>query len=231
MQKEFHKADQRGKGDHGWLHSRYSFSFANYYNPERTGFGKLLVLNDDTIAPRKGFGAHPHENMEIITFVLEGALEHKDSTGVVEVIHAGDIQVMSAGTGIVHSEYSASDETLQLFQIWIQPNKINVPPRHATKHFHFPQNKLFLAVSGQKQAHALFIHQDATLSIGKFDTGKKIDLSLRKEHGLYLFVIEGKVKVEKDILEKRDAIGVWDAEKVTVEFVEDSFIMMFDVPI
>ncbi len=231
MQKDIQRSSERGQSNHGWLQSRFSFNFADYYNPNRTGFGKLLVLNDDTVAVSRGFGAHPHENMEIITVVLNGALAHEDNTGVKEVIKVGDIQVMSAGSGIVHSEYNASStEDVKLLQIWIEPNKMNVVPRHETKHFLFPQNKLVPIASGKKNSDSIFIHQDATVSVGKFGREKKIDVTISKNHGMYIFVIEGKINVADESLERRDAIGVWDTEKVTIECVENSFVIVFDVP-
>ena len=230
MQKDIQRSEERGVGKHSWLSSRFSFSFADYYNPSRLGFGKLLVINDDTIMAGKGFGSHSHQNMEIITIVMQGSLEHKDSTGISEVLKPGDVQLMSAGTGIVHSEYNhSSKEALQLFQIWIQPDKKNVTPRHATAHFSFPENKLILVVSGKKTPDALLIHQDAAISLGKFQQGKKVSVSLSKDHGLYVFVIEGKLEVGIDVLEKRDAIGITDMGKVDITFLEHSFVMIFDV--
>ncbi|MDO8480763.1 MAG: pirin family protein, partial [Nanoarchaeota archaeon] len=164
MKTELHPAKERGHVQQGWLDTWHSFSFGSYQNPKRQGFGALLVLNDDTIAPGKGFGSHPHEEMEIITIPIKGSLEHKDSTGKGAVLKPGDVQVMSAGTGLLHSEFNASKtEPLHLFQIWIQPSDMAVKPRHAEKHFAFPEGKL-VTVAGQKEG--LFINQDASVKLG-----------------------------------------------------------------
>ena len=232
MKTDLQRSSERGQGNHGWLHSRFSFSFADYYNTNRMGFGKLRVLNDDRIAASHGFGLHGHENMEIITLVLSGELEHQDSTGVKEILRIGDVQVMSAGKGIMHSEFnhSATSE-LSLLQIWIEPNQKNVAPQHATTHFPLKRNVLVPVASGDKRLGSLLIQQDATVSLGKFHSGEKLDVSLAKHQGLYVFVIEGKVSVADTILEKRDALGVWETETVSLTFLADSFVLVFDVPV
>src|SRR3989344_9226327 len=191
MRIEFHKAELRGKGDAGWLHSRFSFSFSDYYNPKRMGFGKLRVLNDDIIEPGQGFGAHSHANMEIITIVTEGELEHKDSTGVKEVIKTGEIQVMSAGKGIIHSEYNHSTQKqVKLFQIWIETKKKNLPPRHDKKTYQLPKNELTTVVSEIQKDNLLSINQNAKISLGKFEVEKKLEYAISENNGVFIFVIE-----------------------------------------
>ena len=187
MKKKIYPSDSRGQADHDWLQSRFSFSFADYNNPKRMGFGVLRVLNDDTIAPGKGFGMHSHSNMEIITITLKGELAHKDDTGSEEVIVPGQIQVMSAGTGITHSEYNHSKEKeLTLFQIWIETNKQNVEPRHETKTLNLEKNKLVKVVSGDKDSNTLFIYQDASIWLEKFDKNSIIQLLLRHHNSIKL---------------------------------------------
>ena len=230
-----HKANTRGAADHGWLNARHSFSFANYYNPERLHFGVLRVLNDDTIAAGMGFGKHPHDNMEIITIPLEGAIEHKDSMGNQGIIKYGDVQVMSAGTGIQHSEYNASKtDPLKLFQIWLFPNKKNVQPRYdqVTLNVNDRHNKLQQILSSDKEKEGIWIYQDAWFSMGTFDKDFSIDYSLkRKTNGVYIIVIKGTVTVDGNTLNDRDAIGVWETDKVAiVAQSQDAEILVMDVP-
>ncbi len=197
MKINIHRADERGKSEIGWLSSRFSFSFADYSNLDRTGFGKLLVLNDDTIMPAKGFGAHQHENMEIITLVMYGELEHKDSLGSIEVLKKGEMQVMSAGRGITHSEYNHSKTNhLELFQLWIETARLEITPRHETRQIKFKDNELIKVVSGTQKDNVLFINQDSKIFLGKFSEKKKINYSFEKNRGLFVFVIEGEVEVE-----------------------------------
>ena len=232
MKTIIYPADSRGKGEHGWLHSRFSFSFADYYNSDRMGFGTLRVLNDDIIDPGYGFDTHPHENMEIITVVLEGKLAHKDSMGHVSVIKPDDIQVMSAGTGMTHSEYNHSRKnSVKLLQLWIIPNK-QVKPRYDQRSFSFAKNKMIPIVSGQKNSNTLFIHQDAFLSIGNFEKGKKATYNVTgKKNGVYLFLIQGKVTLDNDTLTTRDAIGITDTKEIDLSFNEDSQILIIEVPV
>jgi len=230
-----HKAITRGAADHGWLNARHSFSFANYYNPDRLHFGVLRVLNDDTIAAGMGFGKHPHDNMEIITIPLEGAIEHKDSMGNQGIIKYGDVQVMSAGTGIQHSEFNASKtDPLKLFQIWLFPNKKNVQPRYdqITLNVNDRHNKLQQILSSDKDRDGIWIYQDAWFSMGTFDKDVSVDYTVkRKTNGVYIMVIKGTVSVDGNILSDRDAIGVWDTDKVTiVANTQDAEILVMDVP-
>ncbi len=227
-------SSSRGKAEHGWLHSRFTYSFAEYYNPERMGFGTLRVLNDDIIEPDKGFGMHPHNNMEIITIPLSGSLEHRDSMGNGSVIHSGEVQVMSAGTGIMHSEFNPSkSEKVNLFQIWIMPNKKNVVPRYDQKAFDPSQkmNTFQLLVAPEGYENALFIYQDAFISIGRFDAGITSSYNLKKEgNGLFLFVISGTVEIGGKILQGRDAAEISSTSIVDANFPGFSEILLIDVP-
>lgn len=235
MKTIFYKESTRGRQNHGWLDARHTFSFANYYDPQRINFGALRVLNDDIIDGGEGFGTHPHDNMEIITIPLSGALAHKDSMGHAEVIQSGEVQVMSAGSGITHSEYNANkDIAVNLFQIWIFSNKQNVEPRYEQKAFDFNQtkNQLILIVSPDGEDTSLWIHQDAWLSVGTFDKNQKIDYLLKKSgNGVFAMVIEGSFKVGDNLLSSRDAIGIWEVEELSIESQsEDARILLIEVP-
>ena len=231
MKIEIHNAEERGKSELGWLHSRFNFSFAEYYNPMRMGFGALRVINDDVIEPGKGFGMHPHRDMEIITFVTEGILEHKDSTGARGTIKSGEVQVMSAGTGVIHSEYNHSEEkSLRLFQIWILPRENGLKPRYEQKDFAFEKNELTEIVSGSKKTKSLYINQDAKISIGLFEKNKVLDYTIGKGNGCFVMVIEGSVLAENKKLERRDAIAISYAEGIEIIFKEKSQIMIIEVP-
>jgi quercetin 2,3-dioxygenase len=230
-----HKAETRGHANHGWLNSHHSFSFANYYNPDRMHFGVLRVLNDDTVSPGMGFGTHPHDNMEIISIPLEGDLEHKDSMGTVSVIKHGDIQVMSAGTGIQHSEYNKNkDKDVKFLQIWVFPNKKDVKPRYdqITLDLKDRENKLQQILSPNPDDEGVWIHQDAWFHLGKFDKGKTTDYSIkRKGNGVYIFLLNGEAKVNDIILNKRDGLGIWDTEKITLTSnMDGTEILVMDVP-
>lgn len=231
MKKELHYAKDRGTGDHQWLKSKFSFSFADYYNPDRMGFGLLRVLNDDIIAPGHGFPSHPHRDMEIITVVTEGELAHADNTGKKTVMKPGDIQVMSAGSGIIHSEFNNSDSAdVKLFQLWIQTKEHGIKPRHDEKTFEFKDNEFNLVVSGKKVDNTLYIHQDAKISLGKFNSEKTVSYELESGNGAFVFVIEGSVEVVDEKLGKRDAIGISETEKIELGINEDSYVMVVEVP-
>ena len=234
MKTIFHKAEDRGHANYGWLDTFYSFSFANYYNPEKMHFGKLRVLNDDTVAPGMGFGTHPHDNMEIITIVLEGALEHKDSMGNHGVINANEIQVMSAGTGITHSEFNHSKEhTLRLLQIWVYGNKRNVEPRYDQIRLN-PEdrkNKLQQVVSPYPGKEGVWIYQEAAFFLGSLEKGSVIDYSVQKKNnGVFAFMIEGQVNVADQTLNRRDGLGISDTGLIKIEVAQDSEILLMDVP-
>lgn len=229
-----HKADTRGRAYHGWLDARHTFSFANYYNPERMHFGVLRVLNDDTIAGGMGFGTHPHDNMEIITIPLEGDLEHKDSMGNSSVIQNGDIQVMSAGTGIKHSEYNKNkDIPVKLLQIWLFPDKRSVEPRYDQLSLKKEdrKNKLQQILSPDQGDEGVWIHQNAWFHLADFDKGKKVDYSLKaKDNGLYVFVLKGELKVNDQVLSDRDGFGVWNVDSVSIEASSNTEFLLMEVP-
>jgi len=229
-----HKADTRGDANHGWLHSKHSFSFANYYNPERMHFGVLRVLNDDVVSAGMGFGTHPHDNMEIISIPLEGDLEHKDSMGTVAVIKNGDIQVMSAGTGIQHSEYNKNtDRPVKFLQIWVFPNKKNVTPRYdqITIKEEDRHNKLQQIVSPDPQDEGVWIHQNAWFHLGKFDAGFASNYTVKsKNNGVYFFNLSGDVEVNGQLLNARDGFGVWDTEKIAITAKTPAEFLIMEVP-
>lgn len=235
MKQVLYPANERGFNDIGWLKANFSFSFGPYYNPEKENFGALRVLNDDIIAGGKGFGAHPHDNMEIATIVLKGALEHKDSMGNVGVINAGDVQVMSAGTGIMHSEYNPSPtEATQSLQIWIFPKERNIKPRYDQKSFveALVHNQLTTLISPDKNAKdTLWLNQDTTFSMGNFDAGQQVNYSIKTPgNGAYVFVLEGSATIGGNQLNKRDAIGVYDISSFTVETNSETQLLVIEVP-
>jgi redox-sensitive bicupin YhaK (pirin superfamily) len=229
------KADSRGKADHGWLQANHSFSFANYYHPDRMNFGVIRVLNDDYIAGGNGFGTHPHENMEIITIPFEGDLEHKDSMGHKKVIRNGDVQVMSAGTGVYHSEYNAHKEKpIKLFQIWLFPNKQNVSPRYDQISLDFSKMKdQFLQIlSPNPEDAGVWIHQNAWFDLGDFSAGKRIQHTLRASatNGVFAMVVEGDFKINGQLLNKRDGLGIWNIENLDIETISAGRLLLMEVP-
>lgn len=234
MKSVYHKADSRGHANHGWLESYHSFSFANYYNPERMQFGTLRVLNDDRVAAGMGFGKHPHQNMEIISIPLKGDLEHEDSMGNTSVIREGDVQVMSAGTGVTHSEYNKNkDREVRFLQIWVLPDRPNVSPRYDQIHLEpgAMRNRFHTLLGPEGKHEPLWIHQDAWFHMGDFEGGGTAGYSLKDTaHGLYVFLLEGQAGVAGQTLERRDAMGLWDTEKVDFEFFKDSRILLMEVP-
>ncbi|MCX6233456.1 MAG: pirin family protein [Bacteroidetes bacterium] len=230
-----HKAETRGDANHGWLHSKHTFSFANYHNPERMHFGAMRVLNDDQVAAGMGFGTHPHDNMEIISIPLEGDLEHKDNMGNIAVIKNGDVQVMSAGTGITHSEYNRNkDKPVKFLQIWIFPNKKNVKPRYdqVTLNLNDRHNKLQQIVSPKADDAGVWIHQDAWFHVGRFDKDFSIDYTIKKNgNGVYAFIIKGDVTIEEINLNERDGLGIWDTYKISIKAnSQDVEVLLMEVP-
>ncbi len=229
-----HKADTRGHANHGWLNSYHSFSFANYYNPERMHFGVLRVLNDDWVDAGMGFGTHPHDNMEIISIPLDGDLEHKDSMGNLAVIKNGDIQVMSAGTGITHSEYNKNqDKPVKFLQIWVFPNKRNVKPRYdqITLKAEDRHNQLQQIVSPNPDDAGAWIHQNAWFHLGNLDAGYKTEYNLKaKENGVYVFVLSGELNLNKQLLNQRDGFGIWNIDKLEIEAKTNAEILIMEVP-
>ncbi|MBN1118881.1 MAG: pirin family protein [Bacteroidales bacterium] len=233
MQTILHKANTRGHFNHGWLNTHHSFSFAHYYDPDRVNFGALRVLNDDIIHPGEGFGRHPHDNMEIITIPLEGGVLHRDSMGNEEIIKAGEVQVMSAGTGIFHEEYNASKEShLSLLQIWIFPKEKNIKPTYDQVEFDktgaFNQWQKLVTKDEEGTLH---IHQDAQISRTFLSEGKTLEYSLKESsYGSYLFVIDGEVSVNGSKLGKRDAIGINNVGKFEIHAKKDAHILNIEVP-
>ena len=230
-----YRSESRGVADHGWLHSRHTFSFANYYCPSRMNFGVLRVLNDDIVQPKMGFGTHPHDNMEIISIVLEGSLEHKDSMGNGSVIQKGEVQVMSAGSGVKHSEFNPSeDELVNFFQIWLFPNKKNVEPRYDQKMFEEldSNNKWKLMVSPDGTEKSMWIHQDAWLSMGNFEEGQSVDYALKNpKNGVFLMVVEGEVDINDYTLNKRDAAGFTEVgDQLKINSNRKSKLLLIEVP-
>ena len=235
MKTVLHKADTRGHADHDWLKSWHTFSFAGYHDPSRVHFGELRVLNDDVFAGGMGFGMHPHDNMEIITIPLSGQLEHKDSMGNTGVISKGEVQVMSAGTGIQHSEKNKNpNEPVKLLQIWVFPNKRNVEPRYDQKAFDLSaaKNKLLNIVSPMGEKAGMNIYQDAWFSLGKLDKDLSIDYNIKKKgNGVYAFVIEGDVTINGEKLNRRDGLGITDADKLEIKADSEAELLLMEVPV
>ena len=234
MNKLIHKAETRGHANHGWLNSYHTFSFANYYNPERVRFGLLRVLNDDTVQAGMGFGTHPHENMQIVSIPLEGDLEHKDSMGNIAIIKEGDVQVMSAGTGVTHSEYNKNqDKEVKFLQIWIFPNKKNVTPRYDQISLKGIQkeNEFYQILSPNQDEQGVWIHQDAWFHLGNFTKGNSEEYHIKKEgNGVYAFIIDGEAEISGEKLSKRDGMGIWNADSITVKATENSRVLLMEVP-
>lgn len=234
MKTIFYPAASRGHANHGWLNSYHSFSFANYYNPQRMGFGALRVLNDDTVAAGMGFGTHPHSNMEIISIPLEGDLEHKDSMGNSTVIKNGDIQVMSAGTGVAHSEYNKNkDKPVKFLQIWVIPNKQNVTPRYDQIALNQAdrRNKIQQILSPNEADEGVWIHQNAWFSLANFDKDHFETYHFKsKGNGLYIFVLKGDIQVEEFQMNSRDGLGIWDTESVTISANDEAEFLLMEVP-
>lgn len=234
MRKVIHKANSRGHANHGWLDSHHTFSFANYYNSERMHFGVLRVLNDDRVAAGAGFGKHPHENMEIVSIPLAGDLEHEDNMGNKKVIREGDIQVMSAGTGVVHSEYNKSnEEEVQFLQIWVFPKEKNVSPRYDQISIRdvAEKNSFYQILSPNKEDQGVWIHQDAWFFMGEFEAEKSAHYKFQNlENGVYLFVLEGKIEIDSEVLDKRDGVGVWDANQIELKALSTSKVLLMEVP-
>jgi redox-sensitive bicupin YhaK (pirin superfamily) len=234
MKTILHKASERGSADHGWLKAKHYFSFAGYHEPEKVHFGLLRVLNDDIVAGGAGFPLHPHDNMEIVTIPLIGALQHKDSTGGNGIIKSGDVQIMSAGTGVQHSEFNASPtEAVNLFQIWVFPKERNIKPRYDQRNFLTTDriNKWQYVVSPNEADNGLWINQDARFALTKLEAGKELTYTNAfKGNGVYLVVINGSAKVNDVQLSKRDALGIYDTDSFTITANEDTELLAVEVP-
>jgi len=234
MKTVLHKAATRGHANHGWLDTHHTFSFARYYNPKRMNFGVLRVLNDDAVTAGRGFGTHPHDNMEIISIPLEGDLEHQDSMGNNAIIKQGDVQVMSAGTGVFHSEKNRNpDKTVRFLQIWMFPNKKDVTPRYdqiSLKDTHL-KNQFFQILSPNKEDDGVWVHQNAWFSMGNLNKGFSTSYPIKdKENGVYAFILEGSVNIEGQVLNKRDGFGIWNTDKINITASSDAKVLLMDVP-
>ena len=236
MTTQLYKSNERGKANFGWLDANFSFSFGKYFNPDKVQFGMLRVLNDVTIAAGMGFGTHPHENMEIITIPLEGGLKHRDSMGNEGVIGFGEVQVMSAGTGIMHSEMNASDnERAKTLQLWVFPEKENVEPRYDQKSFDLASkiNTFVNVVSprDKNDGNALWVHQQTFFNLGIFESGTTVNYKVSiAKNGVYLFLIEGEIEVDNQILNKRDALGIINFEDFDIVVKQEAKILLVEVP-
>ena len=235
MQKVIHRANSRGHANHGWLDTHHTFSFANYRNPERMHFGALRVLNDDHVAAGRGFGMHPHDNMEIVSIPLEGNLEHRDNMGNRTVIRQGDVQIMSAGTGVFHSEMNQqADADVKFLQIWVFPKKRNITPRYdqATFQADDRRNVIQTVVSPENvNDGGIDINQDAYFSLTKLDAANAVEYKVRQPgNGVYAFILSGSVDIANETLDRRDGIGVWDTEALEIKGISDAEVLLMEVP-
>lgn len=233
MKSIIHRASTRGHANHGWLDTHHTFSFASYYNPERMHFGVLRVLNDDIVDGGRGFGTHPHDNMEIISIPLEGDLEHKDSMGNTSIIKKNDVQIMSAGTGVQHSEKNRNfDQKVNFLQIWVFPKKKNIKPQYDQKTYK-PEDRQdkWQRIVSPIEDDAVTINQDAYFSLGNLNAGTTLPYQLENpNHGVYAFVIDGRVKIGDTLLEKRDGMGIWDITQLIVEAQDNAEVLLMEVP-
>ena len=230
-----HRSESRGVADHGWLKSRHTFSFGDYYNPQRMSFGALRVINDDSVEAGRGFGTHPHKDMEIISIPLEGSLRHKDSEGNSSVICQGEVQIMSAGTGIFHSEFNASEaEVVKFLQIWVLPEKIGVKPRYEQKDFSHVEclNKIVTVVSPDGREGSVRINQNAFFSLTEMEANKEVTYKRRSpRNGLYVFILKGQVELNGEVLNPRDGAGVSEFDSISLKALEKSKILLMEVPL
>lgn len=230
-----HPSESRGIAEHGWLHSRHTFSFADYYNPERMGFGALRVINDDSVDAAMGFGRHPHRDMEIISIPLEGSLSHQDSEGNSSIIRKGEVQIMSAGTGIFHSEMNAStDDAVKFLQIWVLPKKMGIKPRYEQKNFEHEnrKNKLATVVSPDGREGSITINQDAFFSLTDLDADKDVTYTRKLDgNGVYVFVLNGEIEIDGQKFGRRDGIGIKDFESINLKALKNSEVLLMEVPV
>ncbi len=233
MKTILHQAETRGHANLGWLNSYHTFSFSQYYNPERIHFGALRVLNDDIVAGSRGFDTHPHTNMEIISIPLQGDLKHTDSMGNIAIIKEGEIQVMSAGTGVYHTEYNNKEnEEAHFLQIWIFPNKRDVTPRYDQQVLpHSTKNKFQQILSPNPDDEGIWIYQNAWFNIGEFEAGQDVTYAIKnRKNGVYAFIIEGEVTIGEQHLGERDGLGIWDTTSIEMTISKDAKILLMDIP-
>jgi len=227
-------ASERGLKDQGWLKSNFYFSFSDYYNPVKSAFGTLIAFNDDFVQPGKGFGIHPHLNMEIISIMLQGKMNHKDTLGYSTTVEEGGVQIMSAGTGLRHEEYNIGDEEVNFLQIWIQPKQQNINPRYQQRSFPLEKrkNQLKTIVSSEEGMEHCWINQNAKLSLGYFDPGQQIKYNLNPVNKcLFVFLIEGSIRIGEESLQKRDALGIWDTGEIVIQCEEQSHFLIIETPV
>lgn len=235
METSFHKANTRGYANHGWLKSYHTFSFASYQNSDRMNFGVLRVLNDDVLQPKMGFGTHPHKNMEIVSIPLQGALSHKDSIDNKRSIEVGEVQIMSAGTGLTHSEFNDSKtDEVNFLQLWIIPEAQNIPPNYEQKLFDLKERKnnfqTVVSPHDKLVSGSLGIHQQASIHMGNFDEGKSNIHQIESGKGVYIFVIDGQIDVNGKQLNKRDGLGIWNLDSIKIKAITSSEVLLIDVP-
>lgn len=233
MKTILHKANERGHANHGWLNSYHSFSFAGFYDESKIHFGALRVLNDDTVAGGMGFSKHPHDNMEIVSIPLEGDLAHNDTTGRSTIIKQGDVQIMSAGSGIAHSEKNANhNQPVKFLQIWVFPKEKNIAPRYEQKTFNESARiNTIQTVVAPDNENAVWINQDAWFSLTKLDSNKTVEYKLHKNtNGVYVFLISGSINIAEQILENRDALGIWDTDKISINTNTAAEVLLIEVP-
>lgn len=234
MQHIIHRAADRGTKDIGWLISKFSFSFSTYQNPVKNAFGLLKTFNDDVVKPGGGFGLHPHTNMEIISVLLQGKMNHKDSMGYSDIVEKDWVQIMSAGTGLKHEEYNVGDDDVQFLQIWIEPKLQNITPRYQRRKFakENRKNKLQTIVSNEEGQQHCWINQNAKLSLGWFEAGSTINYTLSPLNKcVYIFVLEGSLHINNEVIEKRDAMGIWETEHITIQNEQECEFIVIEVPI
>ena len=235
MNATYHENESRGLADHGWLLSRHTFSFANYHNSKRMNFGLVRVLNDDIVEPTMGFGTHPHDNMEIISIPLSGSLRHQDSMGNKHIISTGEVQIMSAGSGLTHSEYNnSSSEDVNFLQIWVLPKERDITPRYDQKVFDVSNrnNRFQILVSPQVSEETVWINQDAWFSRADIEAGKQIVYEKKgKENGVYFFVIEGDATISGNVVHRRDGLGIKGGETHAVTAKTNTQLLTIEVPL
>ncbi|NNV55915.1 pirin family protein [Limnovirga soli] len=234
MQHIIHRAADRGTKDIGWLISKFSFSFSTYQNPVKNAFGLLKTFNDDVVKPGGGFGLHPHTNMEIISVLLQGKMNHKDSMGYSDIVEKDWVQIMSAGTGLRHEEYNVGDDDVQFLQIWIEPKLQNITPRYQRRKFakENRKNKLQTIVSNEEGQQHCWINQNAKLSLGWFEAGSSINYTLSPLNKcVYIFVLDGSLHINNEVIEKRDAMGIWETELITIQNEQECEFIVIEVPI
>lgn len=234
MESVLYPAAERGTKDIGWLRSNFVFSFSNYYNPVKSAFGTLFAFNDDYLEVGKGFGIHPHINMEIISILLKGKMNHKDTMGYSTVIEEGGVQIMSAGSGLKHEEYNIGEEEVNFLQIWIYPKQQNINPRYQTRSFPKAQrkNQLVTIISGEEGLAHCWINQNAKLSLGYFEKDKQVDYQFRPENMcLFVFNISGNIMVNGQPVPERDAIGIWDTDRISIDCKEESEFLIIETVI